>query len=41
MSWVLYGSQASISSVFSHELAEACSDPEGNGVQVNPTNNAN
>ncbi|MDQ1749685.1 MAG: hypothetical protein QOE71_741, partial [Pseudonocardiales bacterium] len=41
MAWVLYGSRANISSVFSHELAEACSDPEGNGVQVNPTNNTN
>jgi hypothetical protein len=38
MAWVAFGSRAFISSVFSHELVEALSDPEGNGVQVNPTN---
>jgi hypothetical protein len=38
MAWVAFGSRAFISSVFSHELVEALSDPEGNGIQVNPTN---
>jgi hypothetical protein len=38
VAWVLFGSQAFISSVFSHELAEACTDPYGDGVQINPTN---
>jgi len=41
MAWVLYGTRAFMSSVFSHELAEALSDPEGNGIQVNPTNSTN
>jgi hypothetical protein len=26
---------------FSHELVEALTDPEGNGIQVNPTNPTN
>ena len=38
MAWVLNGSSAFMSSVFSHELVEALTDPEGNGVQVNPSN---
>lgn len=38
MAWVGFGSRAFISSVFSHELVEALTDPEGNGIQVNPTN---
>lgn len=38
MAWVAFGSRAFVSSVFSHELVEALSDPEGNGIQVNPTN---
>jgi hypothetical protein len=38
MAWVAFGNRAFISSVFSHELVEALSDPEGNGIQVNPTN---
>jgi hypothetical protein len=41
MAWVAFGSRSFISSVFSHELVEALSDPEGNGVQVNPTNPSN
>ncbi len=41
MAWVAFGSRAFISSVFSHELVEALSDPEGDGIQVNPTNGSN
>ena len=41
MAWVLYGSRGFISRLFSHELVEACSDPEGDGIQVNPTNSTN
>jgi len=41
MAWVAFGSRAFISAVFSHELVEALSDPEGDGVQVNPTNASN
>ena len=41
LAWVLYGSRAFISSVFSHELAEAVTDPEGTGIQVNPSNTVN
>lgn len=37
IAWVAFGDRAFISSVFSHELVEALSDPEGDGVQVNPT----
>jgi hypothetical protein len=40
MAWVAFGNRAFISSVFSHELVEALSDPEGNGIQVNPTNSS-
>lgn len=39
--WVAFGSRANISSVFSHELVEALTDPEGDGIQVNPTNATN
>ena len=39
--WVLYGTRAFISTAFSHELVEALTDPEGNGIQVNPTNSTN
>jgi hypothetical protein len=38
IAWVAFGNRAFISSVFSHELVEATSDPEGDGIQVNPTN---
>jgi hypothetical protein len=38
MAWVAFGSRAFISAVFSHELVETLSDPEGDGIQVNPTN---
>src|SRR5205085_12136517 len=38
IAWVAFGSRAFISSVFSHEVVEALTDPEGDGVQVNPTN---
>jgi hypothetical protein len=41
MAWVAFGSRASISSLFSHELVEALTDPEGDGIQVNPTNPSN
>ena len=38
MAWVAFGNRGFVSSVFSHELVEALTDPEGNGIQVNPTN---
>ncbi len=38
MAWVAFGGRAFISAVFSHEVVEALSDPEGDGIQVNPTN---
>jgi len=38
MAWVAFGNRAFISSVFSHEVVEALTDPEGDGIQVNPTN---
>lgn len=41
IAWVAFGSRAFISSVFSHELVEALTDPEGDGVQVDPTNATN
>ena len=34
----MFTSRASISSIFSHELVEALTDPEGDGIQVNPRN---
>jgi hypothetical protein len=40
IAWVAFGNRAFVSSVFSHELVEALSDPEGDGVQVNPTNSS-
>ncbi|MGZ6790526.1 MAG: DUF3892 domain-containing protein [Mycobacteriaceae bacterium] len=38
IAWVAFGNRGFISSVFSHELVEALTDPEGDGIQVNPTN---
>jgi hypothetical protein len=35
------GNLNSITQVFSHELAEAITDPEGNGIQIAPTNPIN
>src|SRR5512143_739694 len=35
--WVTHnGTLDSLTPIFSHELVEACTDPEGDGVQVNP-----
>jgi hypothetical protein len=35
--WVMNnGTLDSITQIFSHELVEACTDPEGSGIQVNP-----
>jgi hypothetical protein len=39
--WVGNASRALMSLTFSHELVEALTDPEGNGIQVNPTNPTN
>lgn len=39
--WVQYASRAGISSTFSHELVEAITDPNGDGIQVNPRNGSN
>ena len=39
--WVFSSNRANVSSVFSHELVEALTDPEGDGLQVNPTNSSN
>ncbi|HKF35682.1 MAG TPA: hypothetical protein VKB35_02180 [Ktedonobacteraceae bacterium] len=37
--WVMNdGTLDGITVIFSHELAEACSDPDGNGIQVLPLN---
>lgn len=36
--WVMYSSRAGISSVFSHELVESLTDPEGDGIQLDPPN---
>lgn len=41
VAWVAFGNRAFVSSVFSHELVEALTDPEGDGVQVDPTNPTN
>jgi hypothetical protein len=41
IAWVAFGTRSFISSVFSHELVEALTDPEGDGVQVDPTNATN
>lgn len=39
LAWVTNGGTlSSVTTVFSHELVEACSDPEGSTIQVNPTN---
>jgi Protein of unknown function (DUF3892) len=35
------GTLSSITTIFSHEMAEAFSDPEGDGIQVNPRNTVN
>jgi hypothetical protein len=35
--WVTHnGALDSLTPIFSHELVEACTDPEGDGIQVNP-----
>ena len=39
--WVLNGSLDQITQVFSHELAEACSDPMGDAWQVDPRDDTN
>jgi len=40
--WVTHdGTLDSLTATFSHELAEACSDPEGDGIQINPTSSTN
>ncbi|MEO7485984.1 MAG: DUF3892 domain-containing protein [Ferruginibacter sp.] len=36
--FVMFSSRASIASIFSHELVEALTDPEGDAIQVNPRN---
>jgi hypothetical protein len=42
LAWVLNnGTLDSITTIFSHELVEAFTDPEGNAVQVNPRNATN
>jgi hypothetical protein len=38
--WVAFGTRAQISTHFSHELVESLSDPEGDGIQVNPRNDS-
>ena len=32
------GTLDSVTEIFSHELAESCSDPEGNAIQIAPSN---
>lgn len=39
--WVQYGQVSTMTAIFSHELAEAVSDPEGNGIQIAPASSAN
>jgi hypothetical protein len=40
--WVTHnGKLDSLTPIFSHELVEACTDPEGDGIQVNPRNDSN
>lgn len=34
--WVMYGTLAEVTRTFSHELVEACTDPDGTGFQVKP-----
>ena len=42
LAWVMNnGTLSSISTIFSHELVEALTDPEGDGIQVNPRNATN
>src|SRR5207302_7942397 len=38
--FIMFGSRATISSIFSHELVEAITDPEGDAIQVNPRNSS-
>jgi hypothetical protein len=39
--WVTHnGTLDSLTPIFSHELVEACTDPEGDGIQVNPRNDS-
>jgi ASPM-SPD-2-Hydin domain-containing protein len=39
--WLTHdGTLDSLTSIFSHELVEACTDPEGDAVQVNPRNDS-
>jgi len=39
--WVTHnGTLDSLTPIFSHELVEACTDPEGDAVQVNPRNDS-
>lgn len=38
--FVMFASRAAISSIFSHELVEALSEPEGDAVQVDPRNSS-
>jgi hypothetical protein len=35
--WIQYESRATMSQIFSHELAEAFTDPNGDGIQMDPT----
>lgn len=39
--WVQYGPVDTMTAVFSHELVEAVTDPEGNGIQVAPASATN
>jgi len=38
--FIMFSSRANVSSIFSHELVEALTDPEGDGVQVDPRNSS-
>lgn len=38
--FVAFGSRNEMSAIFSHELAEALTDPEGDGIQINPRNDS-
>jgi hypothetical protein len=35
--WIQYESRATMSQIFSHELAETFTDPNGDGIQIDPT----
>jgi hypothetical protein len=39
--WVQYGGLDAMTTVFSHELAEAVTDPEGNAIQIAPASSTN